>query len=53
MYHEVIGEYSHDLFDSWGHEVTAEAIAHGNTSIPAAYDYECSEDSKPPSSNLN
>ena len=57
MYVETVGEYIHTQISSWGHEVTAEAIAHGNTNMPDAFDYECSQYecsqvSKPPGSSL-
>ena len=52
MYHKVVGVYTHDIFESWGHTVTANTIAHGNTSMPHAFAYDCYEVSKPPGSNL-
>lgn len=52
MYHKVVGDYDHEKFDSWGHTVTANAVAHGNTKLPKSFDYECSVVSKPPGSNL-
>lgn len=52
MYHKVVGEYTHEVFESFGHTVTANAIAYGNKNMPKAFGYECKVVSKPWASNL-
>ena len=39
MYHKVVGVYTHEKFESWGHTVTANVIAHGNMNMPHTFEF--------------
>ena len=52
MYAKTHGYYTHEKRASFAHDVVANAIVRGNKSLPSAFSYECYQNSKPGSSDL-